>query len=1352
MKPDETTVQYVTALMTSTTLLQSTIIWDCGATDSITNDPTLITDMRPSRVRISGVGPTAIHTKGVGHSRLGIMYYAPELKMTLISQGSLRDQRIPFTYETEQDAFIVHEREGTDAQQHTFQRRTDKGLYELEPETDLRPHAGDDDHDKANSQQHQEYSELIIAQIADLYADDALPYYDPQNHGHEEWIELVMDDIDGDQQQDTDEHITALPATRITKECMQVALQIHHNLGHPNNKDLIDMIDTEIIGCFYNKEEIAAALNKVGPCLACLQGKAVINNPFVPREKCNIPGKVLCVDMVHTTHHRTKSTMHLLAICEATDFIEIEIAKNNTRECIDSIHRLYKTAWKARGYELTTVRYDADKVVSAMTNDVVLIEQSLPDQHQRTIERTIRTLRERIRCITSTIHFHPDEKMLSYMMKQVVDTLNCMKSRSTGKIPNKMVNPEWKLDLSVDLTLAYGDLILCNVIRPKTSDAKITTTKHACIVMHTSMDGTGIIRVYSLNSQQYYATTGKQGAYKKIEWTDNIRNVVNMIIHDGVEQPLRDVDDFFVQTTKDQFLTGEFHQTLDAVLLRQKGIELMDKYQKAKIIRDGDEFNLALDMQQNEALEDLANQIRAHRDRKKQADIATALDTTSATINNQTTPLAEGESSTAPPSDTTTAIINKITPLAGGESDTSGKIANKRTTFKIPDNPTPPSDDKTATTNKPTPLAGGESVGTGKSKRASQTTKPPDKTMPYISRLGRIQTPKTIKSFNAELQDIHQSSDAEPSEELIEAMHMLLGTDEDTAVAIKESKLKEIMNILSHDTISPVHFNGLTEIEKSRRLLGRNDTKIKRDGRVKSRFATGVGAKPQKREDVTDSTSPVAKTQSMLMGLRVARKEQRHISTADISAAFLHAKLKPAQTKEKIPFRRIIQIDAETAKIILEVKPEWNIYLNQGVGNKKTFKGFMFFELNRALYGLIESSLAWYENIIATLIEMGFTQSLSDPCVLHNYQDGNRSSIIVYVDDLLILAKNSEQTRIIIQQLKHKYTDLTHCTPDENGEIDYLNIQIRQTQEGIYLHQTKYADKLFEDLRYTPKTACERELPYQGNLFEVDHESTPLDKQEQSKYRMIIGKLLYTSTKTRIVLALPIAFLASRTVHATTQDMQKLLDILDWLYYNRNGGLLIEHHLEDDMQVYTWADASDNCHSDARGHTGIYMSIGKTHGSPVMYMSKKQNLVTKSSTESELIAVYVAIPHAQWAREALTEWGYDQQHAILYQDNISTIVISHRGNKPFSKSGHINRRYMIAQQHIEDGTLVMPHCPTDKMLPDPLTKTLNIKTSTSHYRKMIGIEPIQLQQTTLTNEEIQVFLTLFKTTDFLNDH
>jgi hypothetical protein len=237
---------------------------------------------------------------------------------------------------------------------------------------------------------------------------------------------------------------------------------------------------------------------------------------------------------------------------------------------------------------------------------------------------------------------------------------------------------------------------------------------------------------------------------------------------------------------------------------------------------------------------------------------------------------------------------------------------------------------------------------------------------------------------------------------------------------------------------------------------------------------------------------------------------------------------------------------------------------------------------------------------------MGFSQSLSDPCVLHNYQNGNRSSIILYVDDLLILAKNADETNTIIAGLRRKYGDLTHCLPDENGEIDYLNIQIQQTDEGIWLHQTKYADKIFTDLSYTPETECHRELPYQGNLFEINHDSPPLNPSEQARYRKIIGKLLYTSTKTRIVLALPIAFLASRTAHATEQDMKKLLDVLDWLYYHRDGGLLIEHHSDDEMKIYVWADASDNCHADARGHTGMFMSIGQEHGSPVMYLSKKQ--------------------------------------------------------------------------------------------------------------------------------------------------
>ena len=217
------------------------------------------------------------------------------------------------------------------------------------------------------------------------------------------------------------------------------------------------------------------------------------------------------------------------------------------------------------------------------------------------------------------------------------------------------------------------------------------------------------------------------------------------------------------------------------------------------------------------------------------------------------------------------------------------------------------------------------------------------------------------------------------------------------------------------------------------------------------------------------------------------------------------------------------------------------------------------------------------------------------------------------------------------------------------------------------------------------------------------------------------GKLLYTSCKIRITLALPVSFLCKRMKHPTEQDKEKLLRVLHWVKESPAGGLTIHRGDPDDIKLYIWADASDNCHFDAKGHTGVYISIGKSDGSPVFYMSKVQSLVSRSSTEAELIAVYQSIPHALWAFDALSEWGYVQEKMTLFQDNISTIIASLDGSKPFSKTGHINRRIFNSQEYVLSGVIEMPHCSTHDMLADPLTKPLTPGIAIPHIKRMVGI-------------------------------
>ena len=58
-----------------------------------------------------------------------------------------------------------------------------------------------------------------------------------------------------------------------------------------------------------------------------------------------------------------------------------------------------------------------------------------------------------------------------------------------------------------------------------------------------------------------------------------------------------------------------------------------------------------------------------------------------------------------------------------------------------------------------------------------------------------------------------------------------------------------------------------------------------------------------------------------------------------------------------------------------------------------------------------------------------------------------------------------------------------------------------------------------------------------------------------------------------------------------------------------------------------WVDASYAVHNDMEGHTGGTMSLG--HRS-IYSSSTKQKLVSRSSTEAELIGVYDIMPQLVW--------------------------------------------------------------------------------------------------------------------------
>ena len=98
--------------------------------------------------------------------------------------------------------------------------------------------------------------------------------------------------------------------------------------------------------------------------------------------------------------------------------------------------------------------------------------------------------------------------------------------------------------------------------------------------------------------------------------------------------------------------------------------------------------------------------------------------------------------------------------------------------------------------------------------------------------------------------------------------------------------------------------------------------------------------------------------------------------------------------------------------------------------------------------------------------------------------------------------------------------------------------------------------------------------------------------------------------------------------------------------------------------------------------------------------SFKMKLVTKSSTESELVVVEESIPYVMWMFDLCENLCLRVNKPVyLTQDNMLAIGIINYGGSS-SRSKHMIALYIFVKQHMELGDITFKHCPGEVMPAD----------------------------------------------------
>ena len=433
--------------------------------------------------------------------------------------------------------------------------------------------------------------------------------------------------------------------------------------------------------------------------------------------------------------------------------------------------------------------------------------------------------------------------------------------------------------------------------------------------------------------------------------------------------------------------------------------------------------------------------------------------------------------------------------------------------------------------------------------------------------------------------------------------------------------------------------------------------------------------------------------------------EERKVACYDIPGAFLHAEL-----DEDV----IMVLKGRLAELMVQVAP--NLY-RKYISVDSKGKPILYVKLQKALYGLMRSALLFYRRLVKDLEGNGFVINPYDPCIANKMVNGTQMMVCWHVDDLKVSHKDDAELTKFGEWLNQTYG--VKVASHRGDKHEYLGMTLDYSSVGkVKVLMVDYIKQIISEF---PEVIDKNKItPAADWLYDVRDvaECTPLPEEQAVAFHRTVAQLLFLCNRSRRDIQTAVAFLTTRVKGPDQDDWGKLKRVLGYLKGTIYMPLLILS-VTSLTVVRWWVDAAYAVHSDCNGQTGAGMSFGQ--GMPISFLWK-QKINTRSSTEVELIGVDDALRHILWCRYFLQEQGYDMEPSIVYQDNMSAMLMEKNGKSSCSKrTKHIKVRYFFVKDQIERGEIQVEHRRTDQMWIDVNTKPLQGAKFREFRSKLMGI-------------------------------
>lgn len=316
--------------------------------------------------------------------------------------------------------------------------------------------------------------------------------------------------------------------------------------------------------------------------------------------------------------------------------------------------------------------------------------------------------------------------------------------------------------------------------------------------------------------------------------------------------------------------------------------------------------------------------------------------------------------------------------------------------------------------------------------------------------------------------------------------------------------------------------------------------------------------------------------------------------------------------------------------------------------------------------------------------------------------------VCLYVDDLIVTGNDEAMFKVFKQSMMTEFemTDL--------GKMKYfLGIEVLQKLDGVFIGQQKYTQEVLDRFKMDQCNPVHN-LVVPGSKLSRDENGVKVDS---TLFKQIVGSLVYL-TATRPDIMFCTSLISRYMENPTEMHLQATKRILRYIKGTIGFGVLYKKEGNQELLGYTNSDYAGD-QNDRKSTSGyvFLMSSGA-----VSWSSKKQPVVTLSTTEAEFISATHCACQAVWLKRILKELRHDTcKPTVIYCDSVSAIKLS-KNPVIHGRSKHIDVRFHFLRDLTKEGIVELVQCSTREQIADILTKPLKLETFLK-LRDMLGVCP-----------------------------